>query len=73
MGMVLRKLERINFGGKCPVSIKYQNFHSFKERLILLCQSIVKTKKVTHLHGSAHFTIPLSMLIISYLFCKEET
>ena len=73
MGMVLRKLERINFGEKCPVSIKYQNFHSFKERLILLCQSIVKTRKVTHLHGSDHFTIPLSMLIISYLFCKEET
>ena len=42
-----------------PVSIKYQNLHCFKEELILLYQSILETKSVTHLHGSAHFTIPL--------------
>ena len=30
---------------------------SFKEGLILLCQTILETRKITHLHGSAHFTI----------------
>ena len=58
--MVLRKPETRNYGGKWPVSIKYQNPHSFKEGLILLCQSILETRRITHLHGSAHFTIPLS-------------
>ena len=61
--MVLRKLERINYGGKWPVSIKYQNLHSFKEGLILLCQSILEERRITHLHGSAHFTIPLSISV----------
>ena len=28
--------------------------------LILLCQSILETRRITHLHGSAHFTIPLT-------------
>ena len=58
--MALRKLERRNYGGKWPVSIKYQNLHSFKEGLILLCQSILKTRRITHLHGTAHFTITLN-------------
>ena len=57
--MALRKLERRNYGGKWPVSIKYQNLHSFKEGLILLCQSILEMRRITHLHGSPHFTIPL--------------
>ena len=57
--MALRKLERRNYSGKWLVSIKYQNLHSFKEGLILLCQSILETRRITHLHGSAHFTIPL--------------
>ena len=57
--MALRKLEMRNYGGKLPVSIKYQNLHSFKEGLILLCQSILETRRIIHLHGSAHFTIPL--------------
>ena len=57
--MALRKLERINYGGKWLASIKYQNVHSFKEGLIRLCQSILETRRITHLHGSAHFTIPL--------------
>ena len=55
--MALRKLERRNYGRKSPVSIKYQNLHSFKEGLILLCQSILETRRLTHLHGSVHFTI----------------
>ena len=57
--MALRKLERRNYGGKSPVSIKYQNLHSFKEGVILLCQSILETRRISHLHGSALFTIPL--------------
>ena len=59
--MALRKLERRNYGGKSPVSIKYQNLHTFKEGLILLCQSILETKRITHLHGSPFFIIPLSI------------
>ena len=57
--MALRKLERRNYGGKWLVSIEYQNLHTFKEGLILLCQSILEMRRITHLHGSAHFTIPL--------------
>ena len=55
--MALRKHERRNYGGKYPVSIKYQNL---KEGLILLWQSILETRRTAHLHGSAHFTIPLN-------------
>ena len=58
--MALHKLLRRNYGGKLPVSIKYQNLHSFKEGVILLSQSILETRRVSHLHGSAIFTIPLS-------------
>ena len=65
--MVLRKLERRNYGGEWPVSIKYENLHSSKEGLILLCQSILETRRITHLHGSAHFTIPL---ISSFSFSR---
>ena len=52
--MMLRILETRNYGGKWPVSIKYQNIHTFKEGLMLLCQSTLETRKTTHLHGSAH-------------------
>ena len=57
--MALHKLERRNYGRKLPVSIKCQNLHTFKEGLILLCQSILEMRRITHLHVSAHFTIPL--------------
>ena len=57
--MALRKLERRNYGGKWLVRIKYQNLHSFKEGLILLCQGILQTRRITHLHCSVHLTIPL--------------
>ena len=59
--MAPRKLERRNYGGKWTMSIKYQNLHTFKEGLITLCQSILETRRITHLHGSAHFTIPLKV------------
>ena len=45
------------------MSIKHQNLHTFKEGLILLCQNILEMRKITHLHGSAHFTIPLNMTL----------
>ena len=57
--MALHKFEKRNYGGNLPVSIKYQNLHTFKEGLIHLCQSIRETRRITHLHGSVHFTIPL--------------
>ena len=56
--MVLGKLVRRNCGRKLPVSIKYQNVHSFKEGIIFLCQSILEMRRISHLHGSALFTIP---------------
>ena len=64
--MTLHKLERRNYGRKWPVSIKYQDLHSFKEGLILLCQSILKMRRITHLHGPAHLTIPLSLFYRYY-------
>ena len=57
--MALRNLGRRNYSGKWLVNIKYQNLQTFKEGLILLCQSILETRRITHLHGSSHFTIPL--------------
>ena len=63
--MVLRKLKRINYDGKWLMSIKYQNLHSFKEGLILLYQSILETRRITNLHGSSHFTIPLREELLS--------
>ena len=60
--MALPKLEKRNYGGKWPMSINYQNLYSFKEGLILLCQSIFETRRITHLQGSAHFTIHLTWL-----------
>ena len=57
--MALCKLERKNYGGKLLVSIKYQNLHPFNEGLILLCQSILEMRRITHSHGSAHFATPL--------------
>ena len=50
------------------MSIKYQNLLSFKEGLILLCQSILETRRITHLHGPAHFTIPLDILYLKSKF-----
>ena len=58
--MALCKLERRTYGRKLPVSIKYQNLHSFKEGLILLCQIILKIRRITHLHSLVHFTIPFT-------------
>ena len=50
----------VNLKGEIMVSIKYRNLHYFKEVLILLCQSVFETRKITHLHGLADFTIPLN-------------
>ena len=68
--MALRKLVRSNYGKKSSVSIKYENLHSFKEGMILLCQTILETRRVSHLPGSAHFTIPLIVRILK-LFALE--
>ena len=73
--MVLRKLERRNYGGKSLVSTKFQNLHSFKEGLIFLCQSILEARRITHLHGSVHFTIHLSVNLryLVFLNFSEDT
>ena len=62
--MALHKLERRNYSGKWLESIKYQNIHSFKEGLFVLCQSILETRRITHLHGSAPVTILLSYFCV---------
>ena len=48
------------FVRKSHMSIKYHNLHSFKEGMILLCQSILETRRISYLHGSFLFTIPLN-------------
>ena len=76
--MALHKLVTKNYGGKLLVSIKYQNLHSFKEGKILLYQSTLETRRISHLHGTALFTIPLSIpmwiytLIIVNCFPKNS-
>ena len=45
------------------MSIKYQNIYSFKEGKILLCQSILETRRISDLHGSALFAIPLNVTV----------
>ena len=57
--MALRKLIRSNHGEKLQVSIRYENLYSFKKGVILLCQSILETRRISHLHGSPLFTISL--------------
>ena len=70
--MALCKLERINYGKNWPASIKYRNLHSFKEGLILLRQSILEARRITHLHDSAHFTIPLNPCDVALVRNKKE-
>ena len=53
--MALRKLVRKNHGEESSVSIKYQNLHSFKKGMILLCQSILETRRISHFQDSALF------------------
>ena len=62
--MALHKFGRRNYGGKMLVTIRYQNLHTFKEGLILLCQSILEMRRMTHLHGSTNFIIPLESKLI---------
>ena len=62
--MAPHRLVRINYGGKLPVSIEYQNLHSFKEVMIHLSQSILEKRRISRLHGSALFTIPLTNVIL---------
>ena len=69
--MALRKLVRRNYGGKSPVSIKYENLPSFKKEVILLCQSILETGRISHLHGTALFTIPLILDVFLRYFCQK--
>ena len=57
--MVPQRLVMRNYAGKLPVRIKYQNLLSFKEGMIHLCQSILETRQMSHLHGSSTFAIPL--------------
>ena len=59
--LLQHKLVRRNYSGKLSVSIKYQNLHFFKEGMIHFCQSILETRRISHLHGSAFFSVPLTI------------
>ena len=67
--MALHKLVRRNYGRKSPVSIKYKNLYSFQEVVILLCPSILETR-ITQLHGSALFIIPLTVFVFPKVMIK---
>ena len=49
--MVPHRFVRGNYGGKLPVSIKYQNVHSFKEGMIPFSQSILGS---VHIYMAYH-------------------
>ena len=69
--MALLKLVRRNYGGKLQASIKYQNLHSFKGGVIILCQSILETRIMSQLYGSPLFTtIPLGLRHIIMTTCQ---
>ena len=68
--MALLKLVRRNCGGKLQASIKYQNLHSFKGGVIILCQSNLETRIMSQLHGSPLFTIPLGLRHIIMITCQ---
>ena len=69
--MALHKFDRRNYGGKLLVGIKSQNLHSFREGLILLRQSILETRRTTHSHGSAHFTIATASPPPNFTFATD--
>ena len=54
--MALCTLVRENYDGRLTVSIKCDN-------VILLCQSILETRRISHLYGSAFFTVLLKAFI----------
>ena len=59
--MALRKLIRRNHGGIPPVIIKCHNLHYFQEGVILLCETTLETRQISHLNSSPLFTIPLKL------------
>ena len=71
--MALRKLLRRYYSGKSPKCIKFQNLHSFKEGMILLCQSILETRIISRLHDSAFYTIPLKLSYICMSWSSLKT
>ena len=64
--MALGILARRNYGRKSPVSIKCHNLHCFKDGVILLCQSILETRRILHSTELALFTIPLKTFKIIF-------
>ena len=47
--MAQHMLVRSSYGRKSLVSIKYEDLHSFKEGVILLCQSMLETRRISHI------------------------
>ena len=63
------QIKKPSLEGRCvlklPVSIKCHNLQSFKEVMILLCQSILEKRRISNLHGSALFTMALTLVCLS--------
>ena len=55
------------------MSIQCHNVHSFKEEVILLCRSILETRRISDLYGSALFTIPLSSESLDSMLSLKAT
>ena len=66
--MVLCKFVRRNYGRKLLVSIKYQNFHSFKERLILMLEYSWNEKNNTFTWLSSSQSLQVYCLFLDLLF-----
>ena len=66
--MALRKLERRNYGGKLPVSLNMKISILLKKGWFSYVR--VSLRRITHLHGSAHLTIPLKHLCSKKLFSE---
>lgn len=59
--MPLHTLVRGTYGRRRRLNIKYYNLDSFKE-VILLCQSLFKTRRLSNWCSIAQFTVPLTLM-----------
>ena len=57
--MALRRLVRSSYGGKSPVSIRYENLHSFKEGVSL--------KRVSLKQEEYHIYMALALFTIALM------
>ena len=69
--MTLRTLVKRIYGEKLPVSVRCHNLHFYREEKIILCPSILETRRISHLFSSALFTVDKSNNYLS-CFCEPS-